>query len=157
MTKGVFDSTVLKWKGREYTLPGHRTMGAIMRVEDILTLTELQKFSERETMPLGKMAAAYATVLRYVGAQVTDEEVYETLFEGAADDQQAVLNGITGLLTMMLPRKAVEKATAAVAARTNGGAEPNGAGKPEAQVQPTQTAAVDLSPTPSRPPLARGE
>jgi hypothetical protein len=97
-----FDDIRLSWAGREYTLPAGRVMAAIARVEDVITLVELRRYSERGTAPMAKLAMAYASVLREAGARVEDEEVYVGMF-GPETSGAAVLTAINGLLAMMLP------------------------------------------------------
>jgi hypothetical protein len=88
-------------------------MGAIARIEDVITLAELQNYSIRGAAPIGKLSMAYAAVLRYAGARVTDEEVYEKSFVGDRE-QEAMIMAIMNLMKMMLPASARAKMEAAL-------------------------------------------
>lgn len=71
------------------------------RMAQAHTLAELQRYSQKETAPVGKLAMAYGAVLRYAGARVDDDEVYSGLFTSGAP-QQAIMQSITVLLAMMV-------------------------------------------------------
>lgn len=140
---GIFDDISLDWGGRTYTIKSHRVMGAILRVEDVITLYELWRYTEREAVPQAKLAAAYGSVLRYAGAKVSDEEIYDGMFASAS--QQQILDSINLLLTMMLPPSAHKAAEEASREDT--------AGNPQ---RPRRRAAGSLSPKPSKPPSSSG-
>lgn len=111
-----FEPVTLQWDGQEYTIPHHRMMGAIARIEDNITAPELQKFAEREAAPIGKLSMALGSVLRYAGCRVTDDEVYSEMFQNLTDDekQAAQMQVIQDLMFMMVPpnmRKSVEEVT----------------------------------------------
>lgn len=88
---------------QEWVIPPNRVLGAIARIEEVVSLHELSQFASRGAVPLAKLATAYASVLRYAGAKATPEEVYAKLFEGNRGDR--VNAAITGLLVMMIPPK----------------------------------------------------
>jgi hypothetical protein len=119
----AFDPIVIGWAGREYTIPSRNVMRAIARIEDVVTLVELQQYAQRGTMPMAKIADAYASVLRFAGAQVTGEDVYAGMFggEGDTETQANVLAAITGLQEMMMPPEIRKK----LAASGNGTAAPD--------------------------------
>ncbi|SDP40674.1 hypothetical protein SAMN04488061_2882 [Filomicrobium insigne] len=98
----IFEPIQLAWEDREYEVPSDRVMGAIQRIEDVVTLQELLAYGERGVAPQAKVAAAYAAVLRYAGCPVSDDQVYLGMF-GSGATQQAMVNSINGLLTMMIP------------------------------------------------------
>lgn len=98
----IFDDIRLEWKGRTYIVPSRRVMGAILCVEDVVTMNELHRYSQRGAIPLGKIAAAYAAVLRYAGANVSDEEVYLGLFED--ENVEIAMLSCQQLLSLMLPK-----------------------------------------------------
>src|SRR5690625_2460098 len=75
-------------------------MGAIARIEDCLTVAELQHYSERNTALLAKITMVYGSVLRYASARVDDEEVYESLF-AADDSNEVIMSSLQTLLTTM--------------------------------------------------------
>lgn len=59
---GAFDAITLAWAGSEYAIPANRVMGAIARIEDVVTLEELGRYGERGTMPIAKLAMAWGFV-----------------------------------------------------------------------------------------------
>lgn len=109
-----FDDVVIEWKGTKYTIKKNRVLGAIARIEDVVTMSELQRFWDRGTAPMAKIAMAYGTVLRYVGVQVTDDEVYAGMFsteEGESTSAEDVVSSVSALIEMMVPpvaRKALK-------------------------------------------------
>jgi hypothetical protein len=111
---GVFSDIELVWAGNVHTIRSHKVMGAIARIEDIITMPELRAFAGRGTAPVAKLCSAYATVLRYAGARVTDEEVYEVAFSGE-QEQEAVIHGVLNLMKMMVPASARARLEAAMA------------------------------------------
>lgn len=121
----VFDDIRLHWQGRDYVIRSNRVMGAIARIEDHLTIAELQQYSERNTAPLAKIAMAYGAVLRYAGARVDDDEVYEGLF-AADDSSEVIMASLQTLLTMMVPPSAL------VSGSDGSGEPPKGNSKPAA-------------------------
>lgn len=99
----VFADITLTWRERTYRIPARKVMGAINRIEDVITLKELTETgAERATVNLSRVACAFASVLRYAGAVVTEEEVYLAMLseDGAAEAMQA---GVSTLLEMMIP------------------------------------------------------
>ncbi len=102
-----FEDYKLAWRDKEYTIPARQIMGAISRVEDIVTLSELQVFFQRNAAPLARIAEAYAAVLRYAGASVTADEVYAGMFGNAAGNTgETVKACLFGLLELMVPPSA---------------------------------------------------
>lgn len=97
----LFDDVKLVWKGREFIIPRNRVMGAIARVEDVLTLQELMRIQARGGTPFVKLSMAYGTVLRYAGANVDDEDVYAGMFK--LETSGEVSGAVVSLLHMMLP------------------------------------------------------
>lgn len=108
----MFKPVNITWAGKEYSIPPDRIMGAIASVEDIITLKELGEYMQKNDAPLGKLAMAFGTVLRYAGARVRDEEIYSAMFE---DGSVSIMNCLTILLTMMLPPQKDEPAKKVVA------------------------------------------
>lgn len=102
MTPAIFDDIKLGWNGRNFVIAANRVMGALARVEDVVTLHELQAFAARKTAPMAKLAMAYGTVLRYAGCTVSDDEVYRSIVRGN-EGGIGVMTAIAGLLSMMIP------------------------------------------------------
>jgi hypothetical protein len=105
----MFDPIKLRWNDQSYVVAPDRVMGAIASVEDVVTMEELGRYLKKRTMPFGKLAMAYGSLLRYAGARVTDEEVYLGMF-GGGDTTQAMLTAMTTLLAMLLPPGALATA-----------------------------------------------
>lgn len=104
----IFDDITLVWNGVDHKIPASRVLGAIARIEDVLTLQELHKFQEeRGTAPMARLSQAYGSLLRYAGAGVTDDEVYVGLFSGG--DSAVVANSIRQLIFMMIPPTILKK------------------------------------------------
>lgn len=108
MNQGAFDDVTLHWLGVAYTIPANKMMGAIARIEDHVTMPELQRFGDRGTVPMVRLSSAFASVLTYVGARdVTAETVYSAMFgQTGGDAQMEVAQAIQVLLGMMVPRSA---------------------------------------------------
>ena len=70
---GAFDDVTLNWGGRDYTIPANRMMGAIARIEDVVTLVELNAYFGRDAVPLGKISMAFGAVLRYAGTHDAEQ------------------------------------------------------------------------------------
>jgi hypothetical protein len=104
---GAFDAVTLAWAGSEYVIPSNRVMGAIARIEDVVTLEELGRYGERGTMPIAKLAMAYGAVLRYAGARVEDEDVFTGMFSDG-QKQSDIVTAMMSLLGMMLPPHALQ-------------------------------------------------
>ena len=103
----IFEEVTLSWKGEDYKIPPDRIMGAIAKIEDVITLKELSDFAIKGDAPMAKMAIAYATVLRYAGAKVNEAEVYSAMFDVGHNTN--ILTCINALLTMMIPPKKDEE------------------------------------------------
>lgn len=101
-----FDDLSFEWAGKTYNLPAHKVLGAIARVEDIITLHELQRYGQKGSTPLAKLAMAYGVLLRYTGANVSDNEIYEAMFGTGNIDSNAIIESIVTLVAMMIPPSA---------------------------------------------------
>jgi len=108
---GSFEDIHLQWADSEYVIRANKVLGAIARIEDVLTLNELQRFSARGTAPMAKLSMAYGAVLRYAGAKVTDEEVYAGMFGSTGTGADAVVESISALVAMMVPPQPAVKET----------------------------------------------
>lgn len=98
----MFEPLILTWKGNEYRVEPDRILMCIASVEDILTLAELSNYtSSRMTIPMAKLSMAFGRILRFAGANVTDQEVYKEVMKG--DSAAAVNLMVTTLLQMMVP------------------------------------------------------
>jgi hypothetical protein len=109
MMSGVFDDISLDWKGKTYVIPADRVLGAVARIEQHITLHEIFQYAERGAAPMGILAQAYGSVLRYAGARISNDEVYDGMFEDG-QSMAAVSDSLNGLLNMMLPKSQKEPA-----------------------------------------------
>jgi len=100
---GVFRDLELEWRGTVYKVKAHRVMGAISRIEEVVTLPELREYALRNTAPLAKLSMAFGAVLRYAGANVSDEEVYAASMEDAGGNDSGVLVAVMAIMQIMIP------------------------------------------------------
>lgn len=99
----VFEDITLQWQGTDYVIRSDRVMGAISRIERVVTLYELLQMTAVQGAPsVSAVSMAFASILRYAGCDITDAEVYDGMWEGEelhAKTQAAV----EVLLRMMVP------------------------------------------------------
>jgi hypothetical protein len=139
----AFADQKLTWAGKEYVIPARKLLGAIARVEEVITLRELIGFLGAGQFPLAKISQAYGAVLRYAGADLADEEIYEGMFaDGSA--QVATALAMQGLMEMMIPPS--------VRARANGNASAPVLAKGEADPMQGNSSATA---TPSSKPISK--
>lgn len=104
----IFEPVTFSWDGKEYTIPEHQVMKTIARVEDVITLVQLQQAMESGSFPMAKLAQAYAIMLRVAGLRVTDEEVYDALFK-PGQMQSSAVGALVALQMMMIPPARLKK------------------------------------------------
>lgn len=97
----IFQAVSVSWQGQTFTVPANRVLGAIASVEGVITLHELQAFAQRGTAPTALIAQAFGALLRYAGANCTDEEVYAGMF--TSGNTASVLESVMTLLRLMVP------------------------------------------------------
>lgn len=108
----IFEDVELQWKGVTYRLAGDsQIMRALAAVEDHVTFAELAQGQTKGSVPLAKLAGAYACLLRHAGARLTDAEVYAGMWEGGAD-ANAIAQAIGTLMELMIPPAALQEAEA---------------------------------------------
>lgn len=110
---GEFDDVTLTWGGVNYMIPSNRMMLAIARIEDHVSLEDLD-VSASQRPKRAKVAMAFASVLRFAGANVTDEQVYAGMFDKAT--AASSIAALQTLAMMMIPKSALEEATKRIAA-----------------------------------------
>lgn len=108
---GVFKDISLEWRGEPFVIPAKRVMRAIAIVEREMTLSDLVEQRNTGRIRLTQVAAAFGHLLRFAGAKVEDEEVYEGMF-GAGEQRASVLDALDTLLTLVIPPSAVKHAEA---------------------------------------------
>lgn len=70
----------LTFKDQEYLIPADRAFRAGAAVEDVVSLAEIASWGARPRF--FKISEAYGTLLRFAGADVTDEEVHSEMMDG---------------------------------------------------------------------------
>lgn len=108
----IFEDVRLSWKGREHRIAADRVLRVIAAVEDVITLGALHRAMTAGSLPLAKLATAYAIVLRHAGVDVTEEEVYAGMFS-AGDMKERAVGAVALLQTLMIPPESLRKAEAA--------------------------------------------
>lgn len=143
---GVFNDVHLSWKGVKFVIPSDKVMGAISRIEEHITLKELLDMMSGGSPKIATLSRAYASVLRYAGCMVGDEDVYLGMFSSAEKEQQISLafSALNGLLSMMIPPKAMQEMQHRVT--TSG----------ESKGQTSSEDAASLSQQPSKQPMPGG-
>lgn len=105
----IFQPITFGWGGKDYVVPADRALGLIAEIEEVMTFIDLA--INRDKPNLSKLARAYGAALRYAGAKVSDEEVYEGLFKpGHLIDE--VHTAMSVLMAIMMPPGAVSGGTA---------------------------------------------
>lgn len=98
----IFDSTTLTWNGQKYHVPASQKLRLIARIEEELTLAELQDYARRKTAPTARLALAFGAALRFAGCEeVDDDEVFAQLLSG----ELSINTQVNVLLYMMLPKE----------------------------------------------------
>jgi hypothetical protein len=96
----IFQPVTFGWGGKDYTVPAERALGLIAEIEEVMTFIDL--LVNRDKPNLSKLARAYGAALRYAGARVSDDEVYEGLFNPGKLFEE-VQQAIAVLLAIMTP------------------------------------------------------
>lgn len=76
----MMKSIRLNWRGQDHVIPANRAFEAGAEIEEIVTLGEIGAWGQK--VPFFKVARCYATLLRFAGATVTDEEVFGDIMAG---------------------------------------------------------------------------
>jgi hypothetical protein len=118
----AFEEVRFMWADREWRITPDRMLACIAKIEDVITLGELNEYLSSRRIPFGKLAMAFAAVLRHAGVpNVNDYEVYRSMFAVAVDEDgkpiqltedikhQIALDVIEKLMVMMLPPDYIEK------------------------------------------------
>jgi hypothetical protein len=102
MIMGAFEDIKIGWAGREYIIPARKALGAIARIEEVVTFPELLRHAQAGQLPLATISRGYAAVLRYAGADLTEDDVYLGMFS-EENAQQTAFIAMQGLMEMMIP------------------------------------------------------
>jgi hypothetical protein len=114
----IFEDIAVEYNGEKRTIQSNQVMRLIARVEDVISIKRLVKGIEDGDPPMGKVAIAYAMMLRYAGISVTDEEIYCELF-GNSGAASMALDSAMGLLSLMVPPEKLVKDDKKKADQTN--------------------------------------
>ena len=102
----AFEPVTLEWAGGKFTIPPDQMMGAIASIENVegATLAEIHGMMQtRRTVKMTVLARAFAALLRYAGAKVTDDECYVGMFKGNTDSANRSSDAMMTLLAIMVP------------------------------------------------------
>lgn len=108
----TFESATVEWHGKSYVVPGNRMMGLIREIETVITYHELIAQALAAKVKLTDLAEAWGAVLRFAGADATNEQVYFGMFSGGLAPD-GVSGAISALLHLMTPPPAVARAVTA--------------------------------------------
>ena len=92
----IFQPIKLSWRGKAFAIPAERVLGAIASIEEVATFPEIIRMVSG-TPNMSKIARAYGAVLRYAGAVVDDEEVYEGMFQPGSTHAEVLIALSAGL------------------------------------------------------------
>lgn len=136
---GIFSDVRLEWGEAAFTITADRVLGAIAVVEDHITLGDL---GARKSLPLAKISMAYGAVLRYAGAKVSDDEVYNAMFRDKGRRlQRAASEAVFALQVLMIPPEHLRAP-----------AEETKPGKAEASEEPRAASSPSATSSRSAPP-----
>ena len=111
----VFQPVTFEWKGDDYTIPADKVLPIIADVESIITFVELAAALDSGTkVPLATLSMVYGMVLRYAGADVSDDECYEAMFGDTGQNSNMAM-AMQTLVYMMMPPGVLKKLQAAEA------------------------------------------
>lgn len=94
----IFQDVTLTYNENSYKIKSNDVMRLIARIESVVTIQDLAK---EQGPGLSRLAQAYGLVLRFAGANVTDEEIYSSMFSDGGAESAG--NAITGLISLMIP------------------------------------------------------
>lgn len=104
----MMDGITMTFKGQEYNIPPHRLFPIASQIEDMATLFEVDGWTKNPKF--AKMAQCVAAMLRYAGAKVTQEEVWEELqAQFHAQDRSLMSSSLVALLELLMGKAPVAK------------------------------------------------
>ena len=98
----VFESQSLEWKGKTYVIPSNRMLGAVAEIEEHITVNEMV-VSAFGRPSMVKISRAFGGLLRYAGCKVSDDEIYESIFDPQANHIERIQAALATLLMIMTP------------------------------------------------------
>ena len=105
----IFKEVRLHWGDAEHVIASSEVMRVIAIIENHITLGDLSRWAGTNSVPLGRLAMAYGSVLRFAGVKVSDPEVYASFFK-SAEMADRVARSIGELLMLMIPPDAAKAA-----------------------------------------------
>jgi hypothetical protein len=72
----------LTWRGKAFEIPREKTMRARLIIESAYPLQKLAEHMRTGTPHLAQLSVAYGELLRFAGAKVEDDDVYDGMFAG---------------------------------------------------------------------------
>lgn len=111
----IFKPITFEWVGVKYTIPADKILPIVADIETKITFMELAStMQNQKKVPIATLSMVYGMVLRYAGAQVSDNEVYAGMF--ANSDENTLAAAMQTLMLMMMPPGVMDQARAAVEA-----------------------------------------
>lgn len=109
---GMFQEVSLEWDGETFNVPAEGQLKLVQIIEDALrgpggenALTMLFKAGGPGN---ARLSAAYGAALRYAGAMVSDEDVFDYIDAAQSEGDHAALSvvqsGVMGLMAIVSPR-----------------------------------------------------
>jgi hypothetical protein len=95
------DTITLTWNDRKFFIPRDKVMRARQVIENEYSLKELATHVQEGNPHLVRLSVAYGSLLRFAGAQVDDEDVYDGMF---AEGKELGAIAADALLQILLPK-----------------------------------------------------
>lgn len=126
----IFQEVAVPWEGKQFKIPPRDVLRCIAAVEGVITLGELATVCAGSSLPLARLAMAFGIILRFAGADASDEDVYDHMFKDAGKEMQdRAIEASFVLHRLMVPPEHMRAAEEKVAAgkKVAGEAKPPGA------------------------------
>jgi type II secretory pathway component PulK len=109
----IYPEVTIEWAGVEYSTKA--TFKVINKIEQTVSLAGLVTKVQQGDVPLSHLATVYGNLLRGANVNVSDEEVFASMFDANASSelsQQDVIALAAGALSACFPTNApIEKVT----------------------------------------------
>jgi len=107
----IFEEVTFKWRDQEYKIPPERVLKCIAAVESAgVTLGHLLYHGSIASMPIATLSGGLGVALRFAGAKVTDEEVYDDLFADRDKLREQGMMVMVMLQALMIPPARLKEA-----------------------------------------------
>ena len=97
------ESIKLTWSGRAHFIPRAKIMRARQTIESVYSLKELATDMQGGDPHLVRLSMAYGNLLRFAGASVEDEEIYDDMF---GESSSLGATAAECLLNILIPESA---------------------------------------------------